>query len=618
MAKVKQDIKKPNAKEIYDDLYPKTKEQYQDVLKKFQEDEKHYELAFKDLLQLPEEFAAEGVVLPTARDMVDTFVDHIDISNARVTVSKKGMTKIAEEESEMMKDFYLGMIYRANVEADISPWRVGAKHYALHGLSSFKTVWDDDRYVGKPDRYIDEPEGDYSVRTEQYIEESQSSLPIVIQAINPACVMPDPFYGGRLFVFEPQKKVCIDIKNRFPKWSNPKDKKISGDVVFLSYWDSNYRIEYADGEPLFQVSDGVVKHKYGFIPYVFIDSGLGNMSIEGNLTQRYVGIIRYIFDLLIAESRDFSISDCVLKRSAWPWGGIKGTKQAVESFMAKNPKIDQMYGTWTPMPDVELVPMNPQVPPDALNQHMFRTSDYISAHAAPRSTRGLSETGVRSGADRRLILAEAATRYRYSADAFKYGTAKVLTNCARILKNIAPDDIRVWAKTPTGEIDSVIKKDKVKEPFNCYVEFAPISEEDEYRRHDDLERLVAGGIVTRSWARTQMSNVDPIAMEIAEEKERIKNDPAIQQALSQYMAGKVAEAVAKRSAAESITNPPPPLPQPMQPMTPPAGRGLVPPIPNVPPLGSAGNLQNQMAQNRSQTPMSPTQGRGINAGGNKP
>jgi hypothetical protein len=49
-----------------------------------------------------------------------------------------------------------------------------------------------------------------------------------------------------------------------------------------------------------------------------------------------------------------------------------------------------------------------------------------------------------------------------------------------------------------------------------------------------------------------------------------------------------------------------------------AGRSLVPPIPNVAPLGSAQDLQNKMAQNRSQTSMSPTQGRGINAGGNKP
>ncbi len=612
---MKKDLKKPDAQELYSDLYPKTKGQYNDVLKNFKNDEKYYECDFKELLQLPDEFANEGIVLPTARDMVDTFVDHIDISNARITVSKKGTTKAAEEEAEMMRDFYLGMIYRTNVEADISPWRVGAKQYAKHGLAPIKDVWDTDRYLGKPDREIDESEGDYTVRTDQWRDESQSSLPIVIQTMNPANVMPDPFYGGRLFVFETQSKVCIDIQNRYPKWANPKSKKLSGEVEFVSYWDANFRCEWADGEPLFQLGDGVVKHKYGFIPYVFIDSGLGDMSIDGDLSKRYVGILRYIFDLLIAESRDFSISDCVLKRSAWPWGTIEG-----EGDTSSVTQVDQMYGTWTKLPKgVKLVPQSPQVPPDALNQHLYRTSDYISAHAAPRSLRGLPETGVRSAAHLRLLSGEGATRYRYSEDAFKHGTAKVLTNCARILKNLAPDDIRVWAKTPTGSIDSIIKKDKVKEPFNCYVEFAPISEEDEYRRHDDLERLVAGGIVTPKWARTQMSNVDPIAMEEEEEMERLKRDPAINQMVSQYAAGRMAQAISKRTMAEGITNLPvvPPMTPGMPPEAPvEAGRGLIPPIPNIPPLGSAGNLQNQMAQNRSQIPMSATQGRG--GGGNRP
>jgi len=212
-------------------------------------------------------------------------------------------------------------------------------------------------------------------------------------------------------------------------------------------------------------------------------------------------------------------------------------------------------------------------------------------------------------------MSEASARYRYSEDAFRNGTAKVLTNCARLMKNVIPYDVRVWARTPTDEFDIEIKKDKMKEPFTCYVEFAPISEEDEYRRHDDLERLAASGIVTRQWARTQMSNVDPLKMEREEMKERIKNDPAVQQAISQYLAGKMAEALSKRSAAESISNPPPATPQ-MQGQSAEAGRRVIPPIPQVAPLGSAQDIQNELANLRSQTSMSPTQGLG--GGGNRP
>lgn len=601
-----------NQKDLYEELYPKCKEYYQDVIDEFKKDETYYELEFKEKLQLPDEFAKEGIVLPTARDMVDTFVDHIDISNARVFVNRKGTSNISAEEAEMMRKFYLGIIHRNNVEADISPWRVGAKHYALYGLGVFEDVWDADQWIDKPERKEDESENQYAERIDEWRSQTYDSLPIVIHAVNPGCVIPDPSYGGREFVFKEQEKVCLDIQERWLNWTNPKSRKISEKVDLVSWWGKRYRCMWADGEPLLPTKNGLVAHKYGFLPFVFMDSGLGNISMDGAAKKRYVGVLRYIYDLLVAESRDFSISDIVLKREAWPTKDIEGKNAAQVT------EYSQEYGALNRLPEgVKVIEKTHPVPPEALNTHLYRTSDYISAHAAPRSVRGLGEVGVRSGADRRLMIAEASSRYRYSEDAFRNGTAKVLTNCARLMKNVIPGDIRVWARTPTDEFDLEVKKDKFKEPFTCYVEFAPISEEDEYRRHDDLERLVASRIVTPKWARTQMSNVDPIAMERDEERERIKNDPALQQAMSQYIAGKTMEALSKRSAAESLDNPPPPM-MGMQGMQgeQQAGRSLVPPIPNVPPLGSGQNLQNQLANLRSKTSMSPTQGLG--GGGNRP
>jgi hypothetical protein len=459
-----------------------------------------------------------------------------------------------------------------------------------------------------------ESEDSYASRIDTWRDETHLSLPIVIQAINPSCILPDPSYGGRQFVFEVQERTAFDVSNRWPHWTNPKEKKLTDKVKYVQYWDNKFRCDLIDGETILKIPGGVVEHNYGFIPYVLIDTGLGNISSDADPRKRYVGILRYIQGLLIAESRDFSISDCVLKKTAWPWGVLEDDGSGLAGTVGK---IDQSFGSYTPLPrGVKIKEMTPQVPPDALNQHMYRTSSYITAHAAPNSVRGLPEQGVRSGADRRLMIAEAASRYQYATEAFKNGTAKVLMNCARLMKNVIPGNFNVWARTPTDEFDIEIDKAKMKEPFTCYVEFAPISEEDEYRRHDSLERLVASGIVTRPWARTQMSNVDPIAMEKGEERERIKNDPMLQQSISQYIAGKMAEALSKRSAAESISNPPPPVQGVAQPIE--AGRRMVPPIPNIAPLGSAQNLQNDMANMRSKTPMSPTQGRGINAGGNKP
>jgi len=597
------------------ELQQKCETFYEPLWKCFEDDEKYFELDFKSLLNLPKEFQTEGITLPTARDVVDTYVDHVDLNNARVTVTQQGNTQADFERQQLMRKFFLGMIYRTNVESDISPWRVAGKHHGLHGMGVFKTVYDADRWPDKPEQGEKVSDSEYAERLDQWRYEKGNSLPIVIQAVNPHCIMPDPSYGGRQFVIEKHPRLLLDIRERYPNWSNPKGRKIAENVEFVSYWDAKYRCDMADGEPLLKVKGGVAQHSYGFIPYTIIDAGLGNLSYDNKPEMRYVGILRYIKDLLIAESRDFSIADIILARVSWGGGFLEGDKAKEVT------ELSQKFGEYTPLPvGVKVIQNNQQIPPEMLNRHLARTSDYIAAHAAPRSVRGLSEEGVRSGADRRLVISEAAARYRYSTEAFRYGTAQVLIKCARLFKNVIPGDIQVWAKTPTDEFDVEIKKDKLKEPFTCYVEFAPISEEDEYRRHDDMERLLAQGVVTPKWARSQMSNVDPIAMDLDEEIQKLKNDPMLQGLVSQYAAGKLAAAISKRTGGEAI----PGLAQgatpvaPPQPGQPEAGRQLIAPIPQKAQPGTAEDIQNKMKQMRSQTSMSPTQGRGVNAGGNKP
>ncbi len=327
---------------------------------------------------------------------------------------------------------------------------------------------------------------------------------------------------------------------------------------------------------------------------------------------KYVGVLRYIRDMLVSESRNYSMNDLILKKGAFPWLTLEGKGAETVS------DIDIKFGSATRLPDgVKLIQQSPQIPPQALQQHLAITSSYISAHAAPNVVRGLGEQGVRSGVDRRQMIAEASTRYQYATEAFRNGTAKVLTNCAKLMKNIVPGDIRVWARTPTDEFDMEIKKDKMKEPFTCYVEFAPVSEEDEYTRHSDLERLVQTGIVSRRWARTQMSNVDPNALELEEEVERLKLDPAVQQVISQYLSGKLMEALSKRSAGESLNNPPPPITQPVmtgqQPAMSPTNVQLPRGLPTMP--NAAQEIQNRLKNLTQQPPINPIQGQG--GGGNR-
>ena len=249
------------------------------------------------------------------------------------------------------------------------------------------------------------------------------------------------------------------------------------------------------------------------------------------------------------------------------------------------------------------------------------TSDVIAGHAATRSTRGMSEQGVRSSIDRRLMMAEGGMKYAYSRDSFKNGMAKVFINCLKLYKNVIPGDMRLWARTTTDDFDTIIKKELLKEPFTCYVEYAPISEEDEYRRQDALRLNLQTGLMDKLTARQQMSNLDPIEMAKREEKELLRASPVLAQQIDSYIGIKMAAEIAKRSAADGtnlVTPPPGGVPG--------ATPGGVPPQPpqvgqmttNVPNRARPGSAQEaQLGLNQLKRPTGGT-GQGLGGGGARP
>ncbi len=604
-------VPKPIPEDILDQL-TLCEDFYQERDSKFQTDEEFYELEFGARLDIPVEYKASAIVLPTGRDGVDTFVDHIDLTNARVFANKKGTRKMDAEEAEMMRKYYLGVLYSNAVRSDIAPLRVAGKHYAMHGMSDIGSFWDADMWPDKPLQGDSETEEEYAIRLDEWRAETHCGIPIVLRAINPANILPDPGFGGRLYVIERQEKTAFEVKRQWPHWKGALGGNGTTKVKCVSYWDKKWRCEFVDGEPVMRVKGGVVDHRYGFIPHTIIESGLGNLAKDGKPEKRYVGILRYIYDLLVSESRSYSLNDVVLAKTALPWGVIIGDNAEAIT------RIDQSFGTYTPLPaGVELKDMIPQTPPAGLRTHLAITADYIAAHAASRSVRGMSEEGVRSRVDRDRVIAEGSAKYNYSKEAFSNGVAQVLIKCALLFKNVIPGDVRVWARTPTDEFDVEIDKDKMREPFTCYVEFAPISEEDEYRRHIDLDQQVKSGLVTVPWARRQMPNVDAVAMGREERKEEIRKSLAFQQSLQTYAAGRLAAALSKRADADIVSGK---VPMPPQPPAAPqatgesAGRPLVPRVQKVP--NQAEMIAQEMA--RQKQAMQPYTGQGAGGGGNNP
>lgn len=584
----------------------KCKNHYAKLWEEYKEDERFYELDFKEDLNIPEEFSKDVVVLPTARDKVDSVVDHSDISDVRVYVNKKNASDTAKESAELLRKLGLGIIHRTNVESTIAPQRSSAKHYWAHGLSVVKTTWDADNWIDRPVQKEGESDNDFAARIDEWRNESKGSFPISIQAINPACILPDPYTYGNIYTMEISKRLVYDAKRLPFKWDNPNHRAEDELVEYLEYWDKNFRCILIDDEPVWKIGGGVIRHKYNFIPYTLIESGLGNIAQDGLPEKRFVGLLRYIKPILVSESVIYTMCNILVKRETMKGGYITGADAGTLG------QVKQEYGKYWPVGEknVEFHDWESKMPPAEAYAHLGLTHDYISQHTATRTMMGVGESGVRSGADRRLVLTESQSKLNYSKDAFGNGWANVLTKCARLVKNVIPGDFEIWTRTPSDEFDMVIKKSLLKEPFNYYVEFSPISEEDEYRRHEDLMRMLNSGLVSKWWAWKKMSDVDPKDMERQQLKEAIKNSPAFQQLIMQFVLPQVQQALNELGLpANMIEQVPQNMPPQMQ------GRPLTTNIPNRAQPGSMQEMMNQRMNQMGRPRMNVNQGQG--GGGNR-
>lgn len=502
----------------------------------FDLDDQYYELLFRDQLGLPEEYKEDGVVLPTARDIVDAGTNHVSTVYAKFLRPARGIGQTALDQAEMLRKFDTAMFYRTKIEADVSPWRVAGKHGCTYGMWCFETLYEPNKIPDEPERQNNESDSEFAERMDRYNGELYDVLPIVIRAVHPRNVYPDP--NGEFMIIEETKTIA----QAKAEWENVKPSleiaAITGgpnqDAVQVLYFDKDYRAIYVNGEPVLKAGDkdGVIEHDYGFVPYVVGYSGLGNASKSAKPELKAVGLIRYLRNLLRSESFAYSVYNIIIKAHSWPITFVSGPGAAqLASIKLKFGKI------YEKPPGVTIEDYVKSAPPEIVMQHMEYTSSILAASAAPRSVRGLPEAGVRSGTDRAQVIAEARLKYDSILEQMQLSTAKVMSNCTKIAERVVPEDFHIWAKAPDEEFDFRIDRAKIKHHYTTFVEFTPVSPEEEARRHADMINLVKTGILsTTTGRRRYMSHIDPEAEDIRTEAEKLRNDPAIRQVMAQIVA----------------------------------------------------------------------------------
>ncbi|MFA6270839.1 MAG: hypothetical protein WC657_06570 [Candidatus Paceibacterota bacterium] len=589
---------KPTVEDIIS-LRTKGEEYYGNLFREYETDDKYFELDILELLGLPKENIPDGIVLPIGRQLVYTYADHVDTTKATVHVNKKGDSKRDEEESDMERKFGQGVLYRNNVEASVAPLRTAAIHQGEYGRGVIKTVFDADMWPDKPEQKKGESDEAYDDRLDEFRQERGSRLPIRMVAVNPRSIIPDWSYGGQQWVIETQDKVCIDVKGKWKKWGNPQGKKAGDLVKVTSFWNPWFRGELADDEPLFRIGDGVIAHKYGFIPYTIMDSGLGNLSYDNAPEKQVVGLLRHIRGVMLSASRNYSLADISYKKGGFPWYTIEGENASQAAILRPE------YGIANPLPPgTKVVEHLPLIVPEAVNRHWERTLNVINEFAAPRSVQGLSDTGVRSAAQEYARQSAGGVRFNYPMESFRNGVDDILGKSLLLQKRVIPEGVRVWARTPTDEWDIVIDPKKIREPVTFYVTFAA-DEADRYRKNDDIERRVKGTGLSQEWAWQQMDDVN-----VHDEQVRKIKEQLFATALPAILA--LADINKRKELGVPLQPPQLPAPQPgaVAEQGGEPGRRVIAPSSPKPMPGTAAALQNGLESQRSQVPMSATQGRG--------
>ncbi len=479
---------------------------YSDLIPQMERDEDYYDLDFKDLLNLPKQFKKDAVVLPTAREVVDTATDHITPTHRRITVPRRVANASGTEQARKLKRFYESLLTYLERQPTSSPYRAAVKSLGIYGLGIMKLTFDQRKWPGEPERRQFDSDEEFQEARTEWREARSLLMPFTLRVLNPVEVLFDPFHDPAEWVIETTHKHVSQIKSDYPNWPNANSRGNLEKLDVIEFWDDKERAVMVDGQSALKSKDGtgILHHKWGVHPYIIGDSGLGVDDSEHDPAKRYVGILRYIRGILLAESRSFSIADIVLKAGAWPVRIAEGERAN------EMPNIKLEYGMIHPMPPgVKVTDLTPQLPPAMVFNFLGLTNSIISSATAPRVTRGLQQPGIKSGFDRQLALGEARLRYGPLSNAVERMLTMLCVKAGILMSNVVKGSVSLVSGTTQDEFVSISGKD-FRGHHAVDVKVNIMEPEDEIRKHQDAASMVTAGLMSPQTAiRKYFPDVDP-------------------------------------------------------------------------------------------------------------
>lgn len=490
---------------------------------------------------------------PTAARLVNTAANHTAGNIPKLHVPRRAEVPSAQERATLMEKAGQGFWYRAIATSALNPLRAWAQDAYLKGAIGAALLYDSDAYPEDPTDAEYEGMDAEERRTKKREIDGlrRSAWPFRLLPIDPSTMYPDPETEGQTYIIIAFNRRAYDVKRQWPQWdywipsTGGQHRDVAGRfarsgapgyvkptdwVQFLAYFDRTHKGYFVGGtgpnanivslQWVGQKRVDLVEHGYGFLPYFFAWSGLGQP--HGLPRQKGTGLITKVRDLIELEARRRTHLDAIIAQNAFP-----------PIAMAESINANMALGGVIRFPDTvdvreKIAFFRPNVPVQELVLELRETKSEIESATVPDALGGQPTPTVYSGFQNLQILGAGRSNLRPVVDAIERCVEWATAGFFRLVENKCPGPVSIWGKGMAAEDEFVtIRSDDIRGHYEVYATLEPSLPHDTSRDiADGLKLYEHGGLpmrdVLESYARRE--NADELLRErLAED---LAKDPA--------------------------------------------------------------------------------------------
>ena len=416
------------------------------------EDQEYYDDDFGVSIKQPFHIVRTG----TAPRIIDSIVDHIELSNPQVFREPKGKSEAARKSALKVVRF-LNFLIRGWAD-EIAEFTRNNVH---RGEAIGQVEFDSSAYNKK--------------KEETGWEHITDKLPLKFSAPDPLNVHTFPYDAltpSKVVKSFRMKKMAV--KALAPEWVG-RDAG-AAEVEYLAYWSSQSRYIEAGGEAL---SKDVENNYLGFAPFVHCYSGAGKKSPEGKPETLAVGRLRKIHGRLKEECEIESRIDSIIGLFANPLVIYQATvpdasplneDELKKQVIGPGETITAPYG-WK----VDIY--TPDVASAQLFQHLYQIRQALGMDIPPIMA-GVGSGSGTSGRKEDILFEHIQKRYSKLIGNMEEALATLLGMALRIL-DVTPKALPVSITATiikdgksTTEVETIAKED-IAEYYDCTVKLNP-------------------------------------------------------------------------------------------------------------------------------------------------